>query len=67
MNKQEIIYALVQVGFEQPYENWPHTLRYQGYDVTVKDSDTLATIFTRLIEMGKTLKCWEIKSVLEIV
>lgn len=67
MKQQEIIDALLVAGFTQPYENQPHNLEYKGYPVRISKDDTLPRIFLKLISMGETLKCWEIKNILQVV
>lgn len=65
--KSKIIEALLNIGFTQLYSNFLDKLNYRGYEIKVRDSDTLESIFKKVFECGKTIKMWDIKNALEIV
>lgn len=63
---KEIEQALLEIGCTQPNKMFPEKFSYEGYDFKVYSDSTLADIFKKLIRMGKTLKVWDIKHVLEV-
>lgn len=64
MENKEITEALLKAGFE---EKSPGRISFEGYELRVKDYDTLESVFKKLINMGKTLKVWEFKKTMQII
>lgn len=66
VSKEKILNSLISIGFEQPYENSPHSLKYKDYGIKINENQTLANVFEKLIKIGEQLKTWQIQKVLEI-
>lgn len=65
---EKIKESLLKMGFTQPYENSiPEIFQYENYQIKIHKNDNLESVFMKLIQMGKQLKVWEIKRVLEVI
>lgn len=67
MTKEELIQALLDIGFKQMYPDRPHRLNYEGYPIVVESYDTYTSIMKKVFKAGQTVKVWHIKNALEIV
>ena len=67
MDKQEIIAALINVGFTRRYDGDDSNWIYKNYPIKIKENATLTDVFKLLMRASETIKIWEIKSVLNIL
>jgi hypothetical protein len=67
INKEEIIAALINVGFTRRYDGDDSNWIYKNYPIKVKENTTLTEVFKLLMRASETIKIWEIKSVLNIL
>lgn len=65
--QDQIIDALKEIGFTERYKGRKNELEYKNYPIKIKEDETLASVFSKLIKMGENLKVWEIKRVMHIV
>jgi hypothetical protein len=66
-NKEEIIAALINVGFTRRYDGDDSNWIYKSYSIKIKENATLTDVFKLLMRASETIKIWEIKSVLNIL
>lgn len=66
-NKEDIIAALINVGFVRRYDGDDSNWSYKSYPIKIKENTTLTDVFKLIMRASEELKIWEIKSVLNIL